>query len=340
MPRHLTAVSNAAPVDCPDRELIAEFIAQADVAKSTRVVYRAHLTEFGTWLAHPRTHRGAGPGSLLQARRADVARFMAYLQSGDRYAAAKSPRHAKDPSPSTRKTFLASLRKLYRYLLTVELVDVDPTYGIDRPKVRTRPGLTLTAEQVRQLLDAEGTPRDRVQVYLLTFTAARTNEIRGLRWRDVNLDERVIGLHGKGDKYRTIDIHPRLMPELRRYRIWQQAQAEMNGAIRGALKEPETAFVLLSRTGRQLSGTAIYKQLMRRASLAGLFPLEMQHREHRSQVSPHALRRTFATLLLNEGHHIDAVADVLGHESVDTTRKHYAFSSNERRRTTIEGFDV
>ncbi len=340
MSRHLTAVPDRGAPQLPDDELIAEFVAQADVAETTRVAYRTHLREFAAWLVHPRTTRTTGAGSLIDARRADVARFMAYLQSGDRYAAAKSPRLAKLPSASTRKSFLASVRRFYRYLLSVELVESDPTYAIDRPKVRTRPGLTLTAEQLRALLDAPGAPRDRVQVYLLVYTAARMNEIRTLRWQEVDLDGRVMRLHGKGDKYRTIDIHPRLAPELRRYRIWQDEQAERNPAIREALARPETNFVLLTRNGRQLGDTAIYKQLMRRACLAGLFPLGKKHREHRSQVTPHALRRTFATLLLNDGHHIDAVADVLGHESIDTTRRHYAFSSSERRKATIESFDV
>ncbi len=340
MSRHLRAVADGAACAAPDQNLIAEFIAQAEVAARTKDVYRAHLREFAAWLVHARTRRSSASAGLLDARRPDVARFMAYLQSGDRYAAAKSPRHAKLPSPSTRKTFLASLRKFYRYLATVELVDADPTYGIDRPKVRTRPGLTLTAEQVRMLLDAKGTARDTAQIYLLAFTAARTNELRCLRWQDVNLDERVLTLHGKNDKYRIIDIHPRLAPELRRYRLWQTREAERNPQLREALSRPETAFVLLTRSGAQLCPNAIYKQLKRRAAKAGLFALDSQHREWRSEVSPHALRRTFATLLLNEGHHLDAVADVLGHESVDTTRKHYAFSSSERRRSTIEGFNV
>jgi site-specific recombinase XerD len=273
MSRHLTAVPDGGAPQLPDAELIAEFVAQADVADTTRAAYRTHVREFAAWLVHPRTRRAGSSASVLDARRADVARFMAYLQSGDRYAAAKSPRHAKLPSASTRKSVLASVRKFYRYLLSVELVENDPTYAIDRPKVRYKPGLTLTAEQLRALLEAKGTPRDRVQVYLLAFTAARMNEIRTLRWQDVNLTERVMRLHGKGDKYRTIDIHPRLAPELRRYRIWQNEEADKNPAIREALDHPETCFVLLTRTGRQLADTAIYKQLMRRACLAGLFPL-------------------------------------------------------------------
>jgi integrase len=56
-------------------------------------------------------------------------------------------------------------------------------------------------------------------------------------------------------------------------------------------------------------------------------------------VSPHALRRSFATILLDQGHPIDAIADVLGHASIDTTRQHYAFASNARRRATILAYD-
>jgi site-specific recombinase XerD len=338
--KHLSLVDEKSPNATPDAALIKEFIAQADVADTTKTIYRAHTSEFSRWLSHARTRRAGGPCSLLDARRADVARFMAYLLGGDRYTAPNSPRCVDVPSASTRKAFLASLRKLYRYLLTVELVDTDPTVGIDRPKVRTSPGFRLTAEEVRKLLDARGTPRCRVQAYLLAFTAARTNEIRCLRWRDVNLSEGTLTLHGKGDKYRILDIHPRLMPELRRWKLHQDALAERDPLIAAARSKPETDFVLLTRSGKQLAPNAIYKQLMRRAATAGLYVLDSKHREHRSKITPHALRRTFATLLLNEGHHLDAVADVLGHESLDTTRKHYAFSSDERRRSTIEAFDV
>lgn len=140
MSRHLSAVVDGTSTASPDQELITEFIAQADVAETTRTVYRAHLGEFARWLVHPRTRRASVSATLLEARRPDVARFMAYLQSGDRYAAASSPRHAKVPSASTRKTFLASLRKFYRYLLTVELVDVDPPMASTDRRCARDPG--------------------------------------------------------------------------------------------------------------------------------------------------------------------------------------------------------
>ena len=130
------------------------------------------------------------------------------------------------------------------------------------------------------------------------------------------------------------------MSELRRWFLHQEVQAERNDVIRAARSNPETDFVLLTRTGRPLSATSLYKDLNRRAVAAGLHVLEPAHREHRSRVSPHALRRTFATLLLNDGQPLDAVADVLGHASVDTTRRHYAFASIARQRATVEAFAI
>jgi site-specific recombinase XerD len=126
------------------------------------------------------------------------------------------------------------------------------------------------------------------------------------------------------------------MNELRRWHIHQEHQATHNEAVALARSNPKTNFVLLTRSGRPVTHTAIYKQLKRRASTAGLYVLDSAHREHRSLVSPHAIRRSVATMLLNDGHPLDAVADVLRHRQVDTTRAHYAFASSERRRATIE----
>lgn len=339
-PNHLTVVDADGLPSTPDAALIAEFCAQADVVDVTRRKYRTQLEEFSIWLSHPHTVRAGARATLAQVTRADVARFMAYLMGGERYAAPAHACRKGQLAPSTRKSFLASLRSLYRYLISVDLAQVDPTDGITRPKVKLKPGLRLTAEELKALLNAPGTPRDRIQVYLLAYTAARTNEIRTLRWQDVNLVDSTMILHGKGDKYRMIHIHAKLLRELRRWQLTQVQRAESNPALAEALADPDTAHVLLTRTGRQLPHNAMSKQLKRRAARAGLYVLGPEHGEHRSRVSPHALRRTFATLLLNDGHHLDAVADVLGHASVDTTRDHYAFASDARKRATIEAFDV
>jgi integrase len=323
-----------------DRRLIREFFAHTTSGNHTKHRYATQLGEFAAWLTHPRTTRTAS-GGLLSATRPDVVRFCSYLSSGDRYAAsAKVLDKTLALSDSARKNYLSSIKSMYEYLMLVELVDADPTRGVKRPKVKPRPGLKLTAAELRQFLDAPGTPRARIVAYLLAFTACRLDEIRSLRWRDVDFEGATLMIHGKGDKYRVLDIHPHLMPELRRWRLRQDHYTAQDARLRTARSHPDTDFVLVTRTAHQLSHSAIAKQVKRRATIAGLYVKSPKHKECRSAVSPHVLRRTFATLLLNDGHHLDAVADVLGHESVDTTRKHYAFTSNARRRATIEGLNV
>jgi integrase len=323
-----------------DRRLIREFFAHSDSGNHTKHRYATQLGEFAAWLIHPRTTRKVA-GGLLSATRADVVRFASYLSSGDRYAAsAKVLDTTRVLSDSARKNYLSALKSMYEYLVLVELADTDPTLGVKRPKVKPKPGLRLTAPELRRFLDAPGTPRDRIVAYLLAYTACRLDEIRSLRWRDVDFEAATLLIHGKGDKYRVLDIHPHLMPELRRWRLRQDHLAGRDERLRLRRDNPDTDFVLVTRTAMQLSHSAIAKQIKRRATVAGLYVQSPRHKECRSAVSPHVLRRTFATLLLNDGHHLDAVADVLGHESVDTTRKHYAFTSNARRRATIEGFHV
>lgn len=321
-----------------DREtlgLIEEFIAQAEVGANTHYKYRVHLHEYVRWLAQV-----AGYG-VTKATPGDVRRYMAYLKGGDRFAARKHHRTEGELSPSARKNMLSSIHSFYRYLVSVEVIKVDPSAAVRPPRVTVRPGLHLTAKEVRALLDAPGDDaRERIVTFLLVYTGARADELRGLLWRDVDLQARTLAVRGKGDKFRVLDIHPALMVELRRWWLRQDVHQHRFAALRDAMNDPDRAYVLITRTGNQLAKTVVAKHVKARAARIGLRPKPSRCHRDRTEVSPHALRRSFATLLLNDGHHIDAVADVLGHVSIDTTRKHYAFSSNARRRATIEAFRV
>lgn len=321
-----------------DRNLIDEFVARADVGDDTRAKYRTHLTEYDAWLNHPNTPREHGPIELVDAEPTDIDDFLAYLQS-DRYAARALPRATRPMGASARKSALGTLRAFYRYLVLRRLVVHDPTLHIKTPKVRIRPGLVLTPEELRALLDVPGSARERIQTYLLAYTGARCDEIRRLRWCDIDLREATMLLCGKRERYRVIDIHPILMGELRLWLVTQLDEAVANPAVAAAKTSPDTDHVLLTRSGRMLAKTTIGRQLKRRAVHAGI-RIVATGDDVTSRVSPHALRRTFATILLNSGQPLDAVADVLGHRFVDTTRTHYAFTSNARRRATIHAFHI
>lgn len=323
-------------VDRHSAALITEFCAQAEVTAHTRHKYRTNLTEFARWLWHPSMEREGEPPRLVDVVPGDIGRFMAYLRGGERFAALPHYRVKGDLSASARKNALSSIRSFYRYLVSVQILKIDPSATIRPPRVTYKPGVHLTGEELRELLDAPGGARERIATYLLVYTAARANEIRGVRWSDVDLEARTITVHGKGDKYRVIDIHGALMAELRRWWFWMEEQSHRHPGMREALADPERNFVLLTPSGRKVGRNAMSRHIKNRARRIGLRPRDSDG----TAVSPHALRRSFATLMLNDGHHIDAVADVLGHVNVDTTRKHYAFASNARRRATIDAFNV
>lgn len=320
-----------------DREslgLIEEFIAQAEVGAVTHHKYRVHLQEYARWLARiaKRPITDATPG--------DVRRYMAYLKGGDRFAAKCHHRISGDLSASARKNMLSSIHSFYRFLVAVEIIAIDPSSAVKPPRVVLKPGLHLSAPEVRALLDAPGDPRERIVTFMLVYTGARQNELRWLLWKDVDMQARTITVRGKGDKFRVIDIHPALMVELRRWWLYQDEHQHRYPLLREACADPQRAYVLITRNGRALGQTVIARHVKARAARVGLRPRQGGCKYDTREVSPHALRRSFATLLLNDGHHIDAVADVLGHVSIDTTRKHYAFASNARRRATIEAFHV
>lgn len=328
-------------IDPESRLLIEEFVATSEGADTTLDKRRAHLTEFATWLHHPNATHPLGETAcpLARASSGQVHLFLAYLRGGDRFAGPPGAKH-RELSPSSRKGYLASLRRFYEHLQRMNVIVANPTVGIRAPRIPRRAGFRLAPEELQRLLDARGSARDRIQTHLLVYTAARTGSLRTLTWSDVDWTNRLLLLHGKNDTTHIVNIHPVLLRELHRWHVHQQLDAQRNPAIARALADPETAFVLLTQHGRPLSKTSIYKQLKRRASTAGLYVLDANHREHRSLVTPHAIRRSIATMLLNDGTPLDAVADLLNHRQVDTTRTHYAYASPDRRRHTIESIQL
>lgn len=342
MPRPNTPIRDAAEVDRENRDLIDEFAQQSDVADTTRAKYHVHLSEFREWLNHPAVRPLEEPRALMtEASPRDVQRFLSYLRQPERFAASSRASTGRVLSASSRKNYFGSLRSFFAFAVRMQLVGGDPSVAIRAPKVTITPGLRLTAHELRLLLDAPGSPRERITSYLLAYTAARAGSIRDLRWHDIDFHRREIRLVGKREKVLTLHIHPRLMTELRRWFIHQEFDAQRYPAIRDAREHPDTDFVLLTRTGRQLGQNVISQQVKARATRIGLhLRADAPDPVRSSRVSAHTLRRSVATMLLNEGMPLDAVADMLHHDRVDTTRKHYAFSSSERQRITVEAISI
>ena len=148
------------PHDQVNNDLIVEFLLQVEAAEATRVKYRGHLQEFRRWLAQRQAQASDAPSALLtDVTAADIQRFMAYLRSPDRIG---SGRWGGALAPSSRRTFLASLRVFYRFLVTVGVVASDPTAAVRPPRTTLTPGLCLDGDELRRLLESPGTPRERM----------------------------------------------------------------------------------------------------------------------------------------------------------------------------------
>ncbi len=337
-----TATDRTASFDVrtADRDLVEDCVCHLDpseYSRKTRSKYELMLLEWAEWL-------NAKELGLLGARARHVADFVVYL-TGDgrvRVDARRAPDRRLgwrgDLAASTRKGYFAAIRTFYKRLVVHEVIDRDPTYGLKAPKVKLKRGLVLDGDKVRAILDVSGSPRCRIQAFLFAFTAARLESVANLRWHDVDFDGNQIYFDtAKNDRAYCVSLNPELKLELLRWQREQRREAEHNELLARALSQPD-ALVLISETGKPVQRSTIAKQLKWRAWRAGVGlhvdPTQVSE-ENKSVVSPHALRRTFATRLRAEGVKLEEVADLLNHRSVDTTRNHYGFASTPRQRQIV-----
>lgn len=323
---------NDRPLSAGNAEQIDEFVAMSELSKTTLQKYKGHLEEFARWLDRP----------LLDATRKDVKRFLGYLKTPERKVRNRKGEILSAPlSASTRKSALVAIRAFWVHCAELELTETDPTFGIKCPPVEVKRGLTIGPKEIKLFLDARGSERCRVQAHLAVFTAARSASIRGLHWDDIDFDANLIHFQGKRRKNYTLPIHDQLRAALLRWRREQASQAESNPALEAALADSSTAYTLLTRKGQPISHTTLGKQVKWRAARAGILPHSDSAtvgRENKSRLSPHALRRSFATILRSQGLSLGDIAEILNHSDINTTRRHYAFTDNPVKRRTINQF--
>jgi integrase len=250
-------------------------------------------------------------------------------------------------SASYRKSYLSAIKFLYRHFFAEEdLPDLNPAALEASPKIILKRGYTPTGDDVKKLLDAPGTPRARLLAYWMFYAPSRRKTFADARWPDLDLDAGTWEVVGKNDKVDVFDLAPPLLRQLRLYQRWQLAEAEKYPAMRDALSDPDTAYVLLTKHGKRTSPQTITKIMnwhgiragvgLRKATCGGDAVNGMT-----SRVSPHAFRRAWATIALNdEETPIDVVSEVLRHSDIATTRRHYAPTKSDRARAALVNMRV
>ena len=208
---------------------------------------------------------------------------------------------------TTQNRHLSSVRTLYRWLVSRGYTDEDAPATVASPKIAKRLPKTMRDGDVLRLLHACGSDavgiRDRAMIELLYATGARISEASGLDVRDIDLAQRQVRLFGKGSKERIVPIYAKSVEAIKRYLLTSRSVLAASGKVR-------TNALFLTKQGKRMSAAALRKRFESLVEIAGLDP----------SLTPHAMRHTFATELLDGGADLRSVQELLGHESLSTTQ--------------------
>ena len=200
---------------------------------------------------------------------------------------------------------LSGVRSLYGYLVLDGYIENDPTELLESPVVGEHLPEFLTPQEVDRLEDSidlskpEG-HRNRAIIEVLFSCGLRVSELVNLKWSEVYADEHFLRIMGKGKKERLVPISDRALHEIENYMPWRNSLK---------IKAGEEDYVFLNRRGAHLTRVMILIMLKQQAVEAGI----------EKTISPHTLRHSFATALLEGGADLRVIQSLLGHESIGTT---------------------
>ena len=275
--------------------------------------------EFRGWcdrfIAYLQDVRGLSP-QTVRAYRADLASFASWTEREGVLPATISHRQLRSYladlnrarySEKTVNRRLSAIRALYRWLVHEDLVTQDSAAAIASPKIARTLPKTMADGDVDDILSAiddtdEVGLRDAAILELLYASGARIAEIAGLSIEDVDFAEAQVRLFGKGSKERIVPLYPQVLDRLRAY--LQRSRPRL------AKPGKPTRALFLSTRGNPMSTDALRTVFEKRVRAAG----------KDAQLTPHAMRHTFATELLGGGADLRTVQELLGHESLSTTQ--------------------
>jgi len=206
---------------------------------------------------------------------------------------------------------LVSLRNLFRFALVEEVLTADPTLNLESPKVRKSLPTYLRMEEVDKLLAQPdiGTPyglRDRAMIEVLYSTGLRVSELVSLRVADLDPRTGCLRCIGKGDKERLVPVGRKALAAVQQY-LEGGRPALLQRRQKGTATSP---FLFINRSGVRISRIGVWRVLALSGRRAGI----------RTSLSPHKLRHSFATHLLERGADLRSVQLMLGHADISTTQ--------------------
>ncbi len=263
------------------------------------------------YLQHLVVEKGLSPNSV-EAYQGDLAHYLEFLKEVGATVDTATPAvvsgylvflSSSGLSPATIQRRLSAVRGLYRFMVLEGIVEDDPTLTVESPKRWKRLPSVLSLEEVNALLDAPdcSTPlgmRDKAMLEVLYATGIRVSELVGLKGENLEMNRGVIRFWGKGSKERVVPMGMEAWSALKAYLPHREAMVKDN--------DPH---LFLNRRGHGLTRQRFWQIVKEYAAKVGIT----------KPISPHTLRHSFATHLLERGLDLRLLQEMLGHASLSTT---------------------
>lgn len=264
-------------------------------SKYTLIAYRNDIAQFQQYLVTQET-------AILLANHQTIRSWMVLLMEEN-----------LDPRSINRK--ISTLRSLYKFLIKEGAVQENPVLKIQTPKTAKKLPNFIPEEKLTNLLDQDvfghdfAGMRDKLVIELLFGTGIRLSELIGLKTTDIHLIEKTIKVLGKRNKERIIPINQTLISLIESYIVEKNIQPSSN----------ISNHLIVTNTGAQAYPKLVYRIVQKYLTMIST----------QDKKSPHVLRHSFATSLLNNGADINAIKDLLGHANLSATQV-YTHNSIER----------
>jgi len=277
-------------------QLISEYLdfleIEKGLSKNTILAYQNDLVSFFDYLeAEKNTFK------IEEIKRKDFSNFTKFLAK-------------KEISPSTITRKIASLKGFFKFLSYNRKISTNPTSLLSSPKLPKKLPKVLSTTEIEKILKNNLNTQELAIVELLYSAGLRVSELTDLKYKNVNLNQRILKVFGKGSKERIIPINKKCVEILKKYIKKRELVS---------LKYSSCEFFFIDEKGKKITRQKIYKIIKEQSNLVN------------KKISPHTIRHSFATHLLENGADLRVVQELLGHASIVTTQLYTHISKRTLR---------
>lgn len=226
-------------------------------------------------------------------------------------------------APSTVSHNISSIKSFYNYYLKIGKIDTNPSDAINQPKLGRHLPTYLTEDEIDSLLDIKiETPfdaRNKAILELMYATGLRISEVVNLEFKNIDFEDCIVRVMGKGSKERIVPINSIALDALDNY---------IKNYREDLLKNDVNNYLFLNNHGKQMTRQGVFKMLKS----------EVEKKNIKKDVSPHTLRHTFATHLLDHGADLRIIQELLGHSDISTTQIYTHLTNDKLHQDYLEFF--